>query len=67
MIMRSKIFCTLIFLGAMLCSCSDNNDSEKKEHVWSDQVRTIERAEEVEGMIMDSVELQKREIEEATQ
>ncbi len=57
----------LILLLVFLYACSDNNDSEKKEHVWSDQVRTIERAEKVEGMIQDSVDLQKREIEEATQ
>lgn len=55
-------FFLCVFLGA----CSDSSDTVD-EHVWSDQVKTIERAEAVEGIIQESVDLQKQEIERATQ
>ncbi|NIO61798.1 MAG: hypothetical protein GWO08_07320 [Gammaproteobacteria bacterium] len=54
-------FLVCIFLGA----CSDSSDTAE-EHVWSDQVKTIEKAEAVEGMIQESVDLQERHIEEQT-
>ena len=54
-------FFLCVFLGA----CSDSSDTVD-EHVWSDQVKTIERAEAVEGIIQESVELQKSHIEEQT-
>jgi hypothetical protein len=54
-------FFLCVFLGA----CSDSSDTVD-EHVWSEQVKTIERAEAVEGIIQESAELQKSHIEEQT-
>lgn len=45
--------------------CSDNNDTqEKKDHVWKGQTEAIEKARAVEGMLQDSAEAQRRQIQE---
>lgn len=56
-----------LFLLVMLAGCSDNNDANKGDHVWKEQTDTIKRAEQVEGKVMESVQLQKKAIEEETQ
>jgi len=40
----------LIFFG-----CSDeSSNSSQKDHVWKEQTDTIDKAKEVEGMMMES-------------
>jgi hypothetical protein len=59
----------LIFLATFLslgCSNEGNDSSEKRapdDHVWRDQVRTMDRAREVETVIDKSVEEQRKIIE----
>ena len=47
----------LIFSCSCLIACSnegDNGVEAKKDHVWKEQTDTIDKAREVEGMLMDS-------------
>ncbi len=60
-----SIFCAIVFL---LSACSENNDAQgKKGHVWKEQTDAIEKAKEVEGMIQDSADEQRKIIEDQTQ
>ncbi len=66
--MRSLI---QIFLSLIVCfliyGCSDdksNSDTEiKKDHVWKEQTDTINKAKQVEGMMLDSVDATRQAIE----
>jgi outer membrane biogenesis lipoprotein LolB len=53
-----KIF--LLFSFSILIGCSDdggNGVSEaKKDHVWKEQTETIDKAKEVEGMLLEAAE-----------
>jgi hypothetical protein len=60
-----------IFLSAfisMLAACSDKATTEKataeKEHFLTEKMQTIKKAEQVEKMIQDATENQRRSIEE---
>ncbi len=55
----------LIALGLVVGGCS-NEDAEGREHVWKDQVETIDKAREVEGMILDAAKQQKKNAEDAS-
>jgi len=60
-----SILCAIVFL---LFACSDNNDAQsKKDHVWKEQTNAIEKAKEVEGMVQESADEQRKLIEEQTQ
>ena len=53
-----KIF-SLLISCLMFIACSDgssNNAEAKKDHVWKETTDTIDRAKEVEGMLMESAE-----------
>jgi len=58
----------LIILYSLLTACSDesnnNNADSKKNHVWKEQTDTIDKAKEVEGIIMDSAEETRKAIEQ---
>ena len=66
---------TKILLLLISCSiftaCSDDSDSSnavsKKDHVWKEQTDTIDKAKEVEAMLMKSTEAKKNMIEDETQ
>lgn len=66
----------LIILSSMnlvfLSSCGDNSQDkhaaqQKKDHVWKSQTDTIEKAKAVEGIIQDSADSQRQQIQEQTQ
>lgn len=49
----------LMFSCSFLIACSNETDissEAKKDHVWEEQTETIDRAREVEGMLMESAE-----------
>ncbi len=62
----------IILLGAVLflisaCSEDESATPEKKlsgDHVWKEQTQAIDRAKEVEGMLLDAADEQRKVIEE---
>ncbi len=62
--MRGKTILTALVCMA-LCSCSTDEPGDG-DHVWKDQVDTIERAKQAEQKMLDAVELQRKAIEEQT-
>ncbi len=59
-----KVF--LISMIIFLTACSEDKETSG-EHVWTEQTDTINKAKQVEAMIMDSAEKQKKAIEEQIQ
>ncbi len=65
----------IILLGTVLfliSACSDDESAkpEKKlsgDHVWKEQTQTIDRAKEVEGMLQDAADEQRKVIDEQVQ
>ena len=65
-----KIFllvCTLLFLGACDGSGGAGSGAENSEHVWSEQVNTINRAEGVEDILGTASTRQRQQIDEQMQ
>lgn len=70
--MRSLIQILLsLIVSLLLYGCSDDNSNDSKEvkvdHVWKEQTDTINKAREVEGMIMDSADATKQAIDKQTE
>ncbi|MCG8324258.1 MAG: hypothetical protein MI673_01995 [Thiotrichales bacterium] len=63
--MHSKI--VLLFVSGLLMSCSGEDGTGSGDHVWKDQVDTIERAREAEQKMQDAIKLQQQAIERQTQ
>ena len=58
------LVCTLLLLGA----CDGGGDgAENREHVWSEQVNTINRAEGVEDILGAASTRQRQQIDEQMQ
>lgn len=60
-----KVFLLLVS-SLLLVACSDDSGTSadaKKDHVWKEQTDTINKAKEVEGMLMDSAENTREAIE----
>jgi outer membrane biogenesis lipoprotein LolB len=52
----------------ILFGCSDeSSNSSQKDHVWKEQTDTIDRAKEVEGMMMESAAATRKEIEKQSE
>jgi hypothetical protein len=52
------------------CSDDENATTEQKlsgDHVWKEQTQAIDRAKEVEGLIQDAADQQRKLIDEQTQ
>ncbi len=62
--LRSVYLILPVALGLLVGGCS-SEDNEPKEHVWKDQVETIDKAREVEGMIQDAAGKQKKAAEDS--
>ncbi|MFT5396170.1 MAG: outer membrane biogenesis lipoprotein LolB [Gammaproteobacteria bacterium] len=63
-----------VFLMLVSCSifvaCSDESNSSadaKKDHVWKEQTDTIDKAKEVEGMMMESAAATRKLIDEESE
>lgn len=55
------VFCSVFFIA---CSSEDNDQAVAEEgHVWEEQTETINKAKEVEGMLMDSATNMQNKIE----
>ncbi len=58
----------VIILVFFLFGCSDNTDSNaKSDNVWKEQTDTIDKAKEVEAMMLKSAEDRAKSIEEQMQ
>lgn len=66
--MKMYIFIPLIML---LTACSDGGDAtrgtDNGEHVWSDQVNTIDKAKGVEDILGESNDRQREDIDRQSQ
>jgi hypothetical protein len=56
-----------LLLGGCTGGGGADDDTENTEHVWSDQVNTINRAEDVETLLDDASTRQRRQIDEQMQ
>ena len=65
-----KVFLLLICCS-ILSACSDESNSSsaeaKKDHVWKEQTDMINKAREVEGMMLDSATATRKTIEQNTE
>lgn len=65
-----KVFLLLVCCS-ILSACSDEDNSEgataKKDHVWKEQTDMINKAKEVEAMILDSAAATRKTIEQNTE
>ncbi len=59
-----KVF--LISIIIFLSACSEDKEASG-DHVWKEQTDTIDKAKQVEAMMKDAAEKQKKAIEEQTQ
>ncbi|NKB36241.1 MAG: hypothetical protein GKR93_03610 [Gammaproteobacteria bacterium] len=59
----------VVFLGVLsLSACSSSDDDKASgEHVWKDQVATIDKAKDVEATLMKSAEDKAKAMAEQTQ
>lgn len=56
----------ILILFSIITACSDeknNVGSQSNDHVWEQQTETINKAKEVEGLLMDSAENTRNAIE----
>jgi len=60
---------TIIFIAAVLLfvpACSDD-DRESGDHVWKEQTQALDKAKEVEGLLKDASDQQRKIIDEQAQ
>jgi outer membrane biogenesis lipoprotein LolB len=64
---KKIIFLSTVILLVSACSDDESATPEKKlsgDHVWKEQTQTIDRAKEVEGMLQDAADQQRKVIED---
>jgi hypothetical protein len=54
----------IFVLGLFIAGCS-GDEEEKKDHVFKEKTRTIDKAREVEGILKDAAEKQKKAAEDS--
>ena len=67
---REIIFLALVLLFISACSDEDKGTSENKpggDHVWKEQTKAIDKTKEVEGLLKDVSEQQRKIIDEQAQ
>lgn len=62
-----KIFFIAITLLILTAGCSDDDAEARKEHVWKEQTDTMDKAQAVEGVLQDSADAERNQIEDQTQ
>ncbi len=69
--MKINLISIIIFSTLLLIACSDDEGKDESntrgDHVWKDQTDTIDKAKEVEDMLQDSADLQRKMIEDQVQ
>ena len=62
-----KIIFILIALLMLVSGCADEDAEAKKAHVWKEQTDTMDQARAVEGVLQDSADAERKQIEDQTQ
>lgn len=63
----NKVF-YIMLSSLVLFGCSDeSSNSSQKDHVWKEQTDTIDKAKEVEGMILESAAATRKLIDEESE
>lgn len=62
---RVPVYLTLLMTFGLVVGGCSSEDNEVKEHVWKDQVEAIDKAREVEGMVLDAAGKQKKQAEDS--
>jgi len=57
----------LLLMSILINGCSDDNNPQKNDHVWKEQTQAIEKAKAVEGLLQDSAEEQRRQIQDQSE
>lgn len=66
--MKSLKVLVLLVSTLFIAACSDENDNKaSKDHVWKEQTDTIDKAKEVEAMMLKSAEDRSKSIDEQMQ
>jgi outer membrane biogenesis lipoprotein LolB len=69
--MKINLILIIVFSTLLLTACTDDEGKDasntRRDHVWKDQTDTIDKAKEVEGMLKDSADLQRKMIEDQVQ
>jgi hypothetical protein len=64
---RYSFVCLVLFLGGCSGGGEADNGTESTEHVWSEQVNTIDKAENVQNILDDASVRQRQKIDEQMQ
>ena len=64
---KYTLVCLVLFLGACNGGGDAGDGTENREHVWSEQVNTINKAEDVEDILGDASARQRQQIDEQMQ
>lgn len=62
-----KIIFILFILLIPVTGCSDEDAEANRAHVWKAQTDTMDKARAVEGMLQDSADTGRKQIEDQTQ
>jgi len=60
-------YLSIFLLSLLLIACSDEEQDLQGKHVWKQQTDTIDKAKEVEKIMMDAAEETREAIEEQSQ
>lgn len=57
------LFCLLV----LQAGCSEQDADQQQGHVWQEQTDTLDKARAVEGLLQESADEQRRQMEQQTQ
>lgn len=56
---------TVLFMMVSITACSDEQHPVDGDHVWKEQTDTMDKAQDVEKVILDSAQQKKQQLEQA--
>ena len=64
---RYSFACLVLLLGGCTGGGETDDGTESTDHVWSEQINTINKAEDVEDILGEASERQRQQIDEQAQ